>query len=420
MSGGRRFPPHAGSLPNVVDRALFEQLDVNDALAFAVGRFRLPEGLVYLDGNSLGPLPNNVAGVVASVVDDEWGVDLIRSWNANGWWELARRAGDRIAPLIGVPLGTVVAGDTTTVALYKAVGAARRLRPGRRVILTDRGNFPTDLYAIASVAEQFDAQMVMTDPQDVIARLGPDVAVLALTHVDYRTGRRHDMAELTDRAHAAGAVTVWDLSHSAGAMDVTLDDADLAVGCGYKYLNGGPGAPAFVYVHTELQESIVNPIAGWWGHEAPFAMEPGFRPAEGIARLQVGTQPILSLASLHAALEAFTGVDPPVLRAKSEKMTSLFIDLVDERLAGFEIVTPRVAAERGSHVSLAHPHAEAIMRTLIASQVIGDVRPPDLLRFGFSPIFQKYVDVWDAVERLGDIMDDGRWQRAPERGGPVT
>lgn len=404
----------------MLDRSYFEKLDAHDPLARVVSRFRLPGGIVYLDGNSLGPLPANVAGVVAGVVERQWGKDLITSWNGHGWWTLARRVGDRVATLIGAPPGTVVVGDTTTVALYKAASAALGLRPGRSVVLTDSGNFPTDLYTLGSVTRQAGAELVIVDPEDVAERIDDSTAVLAVTHVDYRTGRRHDMARLTERAHGVGAVVVWDLCHSVGAMDLDSTDVDLAVGCGYKYLNGGPGAPAFVYVNAIHHDRFLNPINGWWGHIDPFGMQPEFVPAQGIAGMQVGTQPILSLAALDAALDVFDGVDPKALRAKSELLTESFIRLADQRLPGFEVVTPRDVDHRGSHVSLAHTEAHAIMAALIGEGVIGDVRPPNLLRFGLAPAFQSHVDVWDAIDVLVTVMAEERWRSARPGVGVVT
>jgi kynureninase len=404
----------------MLDRSHFEALDQADPLAYVRERFRLPPGVVYLDGNSLGPLPAQVSGVVASVVEEQWGRHLIRSWNTHDWWALATRVGDRIAPLIGAPSGSVIAGDTTTVSLFKVASGARALRPDRSVILTDSGNFPTDLYALGSVAGAGGAELRVVAPEEVVDAIGREVAVVCLTHVDYRTGRRHDMASLTDLAHRAGALMVWDLAHSAGAMDLEVSGADMAVGCGYKYLNGGPGAPAFAYVNPVHHRSFVNPIAGWWGHADPFAMETSFEPAEGIRRLAIGTQPIISLAALDAALDVFDGVDPSALRAKSELLVDGFIRLADERLDGFEVVTPREPSARGSHVSLAHTQAAGIMAALIARGVIGDVRPPNLLRFGLAPAFQRHVDMWDAVTTLEQIMDEEAWRLAAAPAGPVT
>lgn len=404
----------------MLDRAHFEGLDTADPLAGLRNRFELPPGVIYLDGNSLGPLPAHVPAAVARVVHEEWGTDLIRSWNLNGWWTLAERVGERIAPLIGAPPGSVIAGDTTTVALYKAAGGARRMRPERRVILTDDGNFPTDLYALDSLAGSVDAEVSVVAPEAVVGVIDDTVAVVCLTHVDYRSGRRHDMAAITAAAHAAGALMVWDLSHSVGAMDLDVSQADMAVGCGYKYLNGGPGAPAFVYVHPDHQASFENPIAGWWGHRDPFAMDTRFAAADGIRRLAVGTQPILSLAALHSALEVFEGVDMRQVREKSERMLAGFISLAETRLPGFEVVTPSDASVRGSHVSLAHPEARRIMTALIDRGVVGDLRPPNLLRFGLAPSYLRYVDIWDAVEVLVDIMQTEAWREAGGPEGPVT
>lgn len=404
----------------MLDRSHFVELDRQDPLGFVGARFWLPEGLVYLDGNSLGPLPEHVPEVVARVVEEEWGRDLVRSWNDNDWWYLGKSTGERVASLIGAPSGSVIAGDTTTVALYKAAFAAHQLRSDRPVILTDSGNFPSDRYALESVAHRRGVTLEVVDPSDIVDRLGDDVALVALTHVDYRTGRRHSLDRLTDAAHRSGAVILWDLCHSAGAMDIDISEADMAVGCGYKYLNGGPGAPAFVYIHPRHLDGFENPIAGWWGHTDPFAMAPSFEPAAGIDRVQVGTQPIISLASLHAALEVFEGVDPSALRAKSERLVADFIRLADERLEGFEVITPRQPDDRGSHVSLAHPEAPRVMAALISRGVIGDVRPPNLLRFGLAPAYQRHVDVWDCIEAIQRVMEEEEWKRVPARSGPVT
>lgn len=404
----------------MLQRSDLEALDAVDPLAGLVARFHRLEGVVYLDGNSLGPLPAHVPAAVQRAVVEEWGGDLITSWNRNGWWTLARRVGDKVAPLIGVPPGSVIAGDTTSVALFKAATAARRLRPDRSTIVTDSGNFPTDLYVLSAVAHQSGAQLVVAAPDDVLSRVDADTAVVCLTEVDYRTARRHDVASTTAAAHRAGATMVWDLCHSAGALNVDVFAADFAVGCGYKYLNGGPGAPAFTYVRPELVDRVANPVTGWWGHDRPFAMETEFTPADGIERLQTGTQPIISLVALDAALDVFSGTDPAHLEAKAHRLTSDFIRLVDERLPGFEVVTPRDPIERGSHVSLAHPEAAAIMACLVADGVIGDVRPPDLLRFGFAPAYSRHVDLWDAVAAVAAVMAEGRWRHPPGPDGPVT
>lgn len=384
-------------------RSHFEALDAVDPLAGVRTRFDLPAGLIYLDGNSLGARPAHVPEAVARVVE-EWGADLIGAWDRRGWWTLAERVGERIASLIGAPAGSVLAGDTTTVSLFKAVGGARRMRPDRRVLLTDSGGFPTDLYALGSVAQAEDADVRVVDPEAVEAAIDAEVAAVCLAHVDYRTGRRHDMRVIGERARQAGALTVWDLSHSAGAMDLDVSDADFAVGCGYKYLNGGPGAPAYVYVHPEHLDAFANPIAGWWGHAEPFAMRPDFEPAAGIRRLGVGTQPIISLVALDAALEAFEGIDLREVRAKSEKLVGGFIDLVDECLPGCRVVTPREPSARGSQVSIAHPRASEVMEALVARGVVGDVRPPDLLRFGFAPLYNRHVEVWEAVAAMVEVL----------------
>lgn len=394
------------TLGPMLDRAHFEALDETDPLAFLVARFSLPNGIVYLDGNSLGPLPAHVPEVIEDVVERQWGQDLITSWNKGGWWKLAERVGDKVAPLIGVTAGSVIVADTTTVALYKAVSAATRMRPDRPTIITDSGNFPTDRYTMRAIATQAGGRFVVVEPDQVAEALDESVAVVSLTHVDYRTGRRHDMSAVTNAAHEVGAVMVWDLSHSVGAMDLDLGHADMAVGCGYKYLNGGPGAPAFMYLRPELWDEFVNPVAGWWGHADPFAMRQDFEPAAGRRRALAGTQPILSMAALDSALDTFADVNPGQLRARSELLTTNFIALADQLLPEFELVTPRNVSERGSHVSLAHDQAPAIMEALIAHGVIGDVRPPNLLRFGLGPSFQRHVDVWDAILELRRVMDE--------------
>lgn len=403
------------------DRRELLRLDARDPLAHLRSRFALSPDRVYLDGNSLGPLPAHVPAILEEVVRKQWGTDLIASWNDHGWWELPRRVGERIAPLIGAPPGTVVVGDTTSVALYKAVSAARRLRPDRSVLLTDSGNFPTDLYVLSSVASQDHGRLEVVAPDGVEEALDVDVAAVTLTHVDYRTGRRHSLEGLTEAAHRVGALIVWDLSHSVGAMDLDMSEVDMAVGCGYKYLNGGPGAPAFLFVNRRHHRQFVNPIAGWWAHADPFAMEATFRPAEGIARGQIGTQPILSLVALDAALDVFDGIDTRMLRAKSEGLVATFLALVDERLeGGLRVVTPLQPSERGSQVSFAHPAAAGIMAALIARGVVGDVRPPDLLRFGLSPAFQRYLDLWEATEALCQVMETGEWKGDLHPTGPVT
>jgi kynureninase len=397
------------------ERADCERFDRADPLASRRAQFLVPDGVVYLDGNSLGALAVGVAERVHDVVHRQWGHDLIRSWNTNGWWNLPTVVGDKIGRLVGAAPGEVVACDSTSVNLYKLAVAAQRLRPDRHIVLTDKVNFPTDLYILDEAARSHGAAVRRVAPADVCERIDRDVAVVALTHVDYRTGEVYDLAAVTAAAHAQGALALWDLSHSAGALAVDLGGAgaDLAVGCGYKYLNGGPGAPAYVYVAQRWQDALAQPLTGWLGHADPFAMSPEFRPAVGVRRALTGTPAVLSLAALDAALDTFEGLDMAAVRAKSVALTELFIELVDERLPGvFTMVSPRTAKRRGSQVSLGHPDAYAIVQALIARGVIGDYRAPDVARFGFAPLYLRHVDVWDAVDHLVAVMAGEEWRRA--------
>jgi kynureninase len=382
--------------------------DLADPLGHLRNRFELPDGLIYLDGNSLGPLPVGVGERVAAVVTDEWGSDLITSWNTHGWIGLPARAGVKIARLIGAAEDTVVVGDSTSVQLFKLLVAATRLRPGRRVIVTDATMFPTDSYIASSVARMTGSEIRWCEPSDVAASLDEDVAVLALTHVDYRSGRMHDAAALTAAAHAVGALACWDLCHSAGVVPVELAqwNADLAVGCGYKYLNGGPGAPAFAYVHPRWHDLLDQPLTGWLGHAEPFAFEQNYRPAPGIARVLTGTPSVLSMSALDAALEAFDGVSMADLRAKSLALTDYFIALADEHLTayGVTVEAAREHGRRGSQVCLRHSEAYGLVQALIARGVVGDFRAPDLARFGLAPMYVRFVDVWDAVERAVAVL----------------
>ncbi len=382
------------------------QRDADDPLAFARARFSLPEAMVYLDGNSLGALPRGVHARLRQVVEDEWGGRLIGSWNAAGWMDLPAVTGAKIARLVGARPDEVVAADSTSVNLFKLLVAASRLRPGRGVIVTEPSTFPTDGYIAASVARTLGLELRWCDPLDPLASVDRDTAVLALTHVDFRTGRMFDMDALTRGAHAEGALMLWDLCHSAGAVpvDLTAAGADLAVGCTYKYLNAGPGAPAFCYVATAHQEAVDQPLTGWMGHAAPFAMDRDYVPAAGVDRMRAGTPPILGLASLDAALDAFEGVDPADLRRKSVALTSSFIDLVREH-TDLEVVTPSAPEERGSQVSLRHPQAYGVVQALIARGVVGDFRTPDIARFGFAPLYIRHVDVFDAVAALRTVLD---------------
>ncbi len=394
------------------DRDACRALDAADPLAPCRDRFVLPDGVVYLDGNSLGPPVVGMAERMAAAVTSEWAVDLVRSWNVHGWVDLPRRVGERLAPLLGAAAGTVVCGDSTTVNLFKAVAAALTMAPAdRRTIVTDDGNFPTDLYVLESVARRWGGRVRRVSPDEVgDALASADVGVLALTHVDYRTGRLHDLAGLTAAARTAGVITVWDLSHSAGVMPLELEEAgvDLAVGCGYKYLNGGPGAPAYLYVRPDIQARFENPIAGWFGHARPFDFSLEFAPAPGIARGRVGTPHVLSMIALDTALDAFDGVDLADVRAKSVSLTSLFAELVTG--FGLEIVGPDDPDRRGSQVSIRHTEGYRIVQALAERGVIGDFRAPDVMRFGFAPLYVRHVDAFDAATTLADVLESGLWR----------
>jgi kynureninase len=385
-------------------------LDDEDPLAAVRDRFFVPEGLIYLDGNSLGALPRAVSRRLAEVVEHDWGVGLVGGWDA--WMSEPDRLGNKIARLIGANAGEVVVADTTTIALVKLLGAALAARPDRRVILTTAANFPTDLYAAGGIASLLGGVEVRTveadgDAASVAAALDESVAVLMLTHVDFRTGAMFDMAKATAAAHDVGALTVWDLCHSVGAVTLDLDGdgADMAVGCTYKYLNGGPGSPAFSYVRQSLQDAVGNPLPGWLGHEAPFEFAPAYRPAAGVRRFVTSTPPILGMAALDAALDAWEGVSLQAVRDKSVAMSELFVEAVHERLGDeLQLASPRDPARRGSQVSWRHEHGYAIVQALIARGVVGDFRAPDLCRFGFAPLYLRYTEVFDAVEALCDVV----------------
>jgi kynureninase len=390
-----------------------EALDRADELAAFRGRFVHPDGVIYLDGNSLGLLPKATPARVAQVIEQEWGQSLIRSWTDHGWIDLQFRVGDKIAQLIGAAPGTTVVADSTSVNLFKLLAAALDQRPGRMVILTEEGNFPTDLYIAQGLAAllQRGHELRSVPAARLAQALDSQVAVLMLTHVNYRSGAMHNMASLTRAAHAAGALVVWDLSHSVGVVPLRLaaDEADMAVGCGYKYLNGGPGAPAFLYVGQHMQTDLRLPLTGWLGHAEPFAFESSYRPATGIARAVVGTPPILSLAALEVGIDI--GLEAPIhaIRTKSLKLADLFMALMKQE-AGFTALTPTEPALRGSQVSFAHPEGYAIMQSLIGRGVIGDFRAPDVLRFGLAPLHVRFVDVWDAVTVLRDVMRGEVWR----------
>lgn len=401
-------------------------LDAADTLAPLRAQFHVPDGLIYLDGNSLGVLPRTAPERVRQVVEQEWGQGLIRSWNGAGWIDLPQRVGDKIARLVGAAPGELVVADSTSVNLFKVLSAALQIAraedPGRRVIVSERSNFPTDLYIAESLAREHGAELQLVDaPEALPAALGADTAVLLLTQVNYRSGRMHDMAALTHAAHGAGTLTVWDLAHSAGAVPVDLHaaQADFAVGCGYKYLNGGPGAPAFVWVHPRHADRFWQPLSGWMGHAAPFEFKPGYRPAPGIARYLCGTPPVLSLAALECGVDTVLAAEPlggmAALRAKSLALSRAFTERVDARCGGHGLTTvsPREDAQRGSQVCLAHPEiGYPVMQALIARGVIGDFRAPDILRFGFTPLYTRFVDVWDAVEHLAEVLLSAEWREA--------
>ena len=405
-------------------------LDAADPLRGLREQFDLPPGLIYLDGNSLGVLPRSTAARVQQVVQQEWGQGLIGSWNNAGWIALPQRVGDKIAQLVGAGAGELVCADSTSVNLFKVLSAALTIvqadQPQRRVILSERSNFPTDLYIAEALARERGFTLQLVEPDELPARLGADTAVLMLTHVNYRTGRMHDMAALSQAAHQAGALTVWDLAHSAGAVPVDLrrDGADFAIGCGYKYLNGGPGAPAFVWAHPRHADRFWQPLAGWMGHAAPFAFTPGYRPAAGISRYLCGTPAVLGMAALECGVDTVLAAEPlggmAALRAKATALTTLFATLVEARCSGhgLAVVSPRDDALRGSQVCLARSEgAYAIVQALIARGVVGDFRAgdgaahPDILRFGFTPLYVRYVDAWDAVEHLRQVMDSGEWRQ---------
>ena len=386
-------------------------LDAEDPLAACRQRFTLPPGVTYLDGNSLGALPKTVAPRLARAVEQEWGAGLIRSWNDADWYPAPQRVGGRIGLLVGAAADEVIVADSTSVNLFKVLVAALRMRPGRTRILGEVGNFPTDAYIASGVAGLMAAEFVTVEPEAVLAAIDECVAIVSLTHVHYKTGRVYDMAAITRRAHEVGALVVWDLAHTAGAMpcDLNAVQADFAVGCGYKYLNGGPGAPAFVFVARRHQANVQQPLTGWHGHARPFSFDQAYVAADGMDRMLVGTASQLGLIALEAALQAFDGVDMQALRRKSVALTDLFIRLVDQELEGFAIVSPRDASQRGSQVSLAHPEGYAIMQALIARDVIGDYRAPDILRFGFTPLYVGFMDVWHAVATLKDVMATAAW-----------
>ena len=376
--------------------------------------FDLPKGVIYLDGNSLGPLPKGAAARASEVISREWGGELIKAWNTADWISLPTRVGDRIAGLIGAPKGSIAAGDTLSIKVYQALAAALKMNPDRRVILSDNRNFPTDLYMAQGLIETIGKgyELRTPAPESVADAITDDVAVVMLTQVDYRSGRMHDMKAITQKAHAVGAVMIWDLAHSAGAVpvDLTASNAEFAVGCTYKYLNGGPGAPAFIYARPDIVGSVEPALAGWMGHDAPFAMELGYRPAMSTERLRVGTPPIVQLSVLDAALDAWEGVNMAELRAASVQLSKTFIKEVEARCPQLELASPRDASQRGSQVSFAFEHGYAAMQALIDKGVIGDFRAPNIMRFGFTPLYLDQDDIIAACEIIEDVINGNLWQ----------
>ncbi|WP_165676663.1 kynureninase [Metapseudomonas otitidis] len=397
-------------------------LDARDALAPLRDDFALPEGVIYLDGNSLGARPKAALERARQVVEDEWGTGLIGSWNAAGWRGLPERLGNQLAELIGAGQDEVVITDTTSINLFKVLVAALRVQaqrdPSRKVIVTETSNFPTDIYMVEGLADllqQGYSLRLVDTPEELPAAIGTDTAVALITQVNYKTGYLHDMQALTALAHECGALTIWDLCHSAGAVpiDLTAAKADYAIGCTYKYLNGGPGSPAFVWVAPALRELVWQPLSGWWGHARQFGMEPAYEPAPGIGRYLCGTQPITSMAMIECGLEIYGRTSMEALREKSLALTDLFIERVQARCGQhpLTLVTPLEHARRGSHVSYEHPEGYAIVQALIERGVVGDYREPRIMRFGFTPLYTRFVDVWDAAERLGEILDGETWRQ---------
>ena len=403
-------------------------LDQQDPLAALRQEFSLPEGVIYLDGNSLGAMPKASLTRAQQVIQAEWGKDLIKSWNTAGWFDLPSRLGNLLAPLIGAEADEVVITDSTSINLFKAIAAALHIQASqaataqRKVIVTERSNFPTDIYVVEGLTRWLDQgyRLHLVDSAEELATaINTDTALVMLTHVNYRSGALLDMEAITALAHNQGALIVWDLAHSAGALPIQLNQAkaDFAVGCTYKYLNGGPGSPAFIWVPKRHQAAFHHPLSGWWGHAAPFAMDASFTATPGIRRALCGTQPMVSLAMVEPGLNLFTSTSMDAVRHKSLALTDLFIALVESRCQAhpLQLVTPRAHAQRGSHVSFTHPHAYAIIQALIGRGIIGDYREPGIMRFGFTPLYTQFCDVWDAVEGLRDILDNQAYNPDAER-----
>jgi kynureninase len=390
------------------------KLDSAHPLAFARAWFRVPEGLTYLDGNSLGILPAATPGEVDDLIRRQWGEDLIASWNTHGWIDAPMRVAAKLAPIVGAKPSELLVADSTSVCLFKLMAAAVRARPDRRTILVQEGNFPTDTYVAEGLAQMLGLELRRADSGAIEAAIDADTAVVSLSHVDYRSGARIDMVAVNEAARAAGALVVWDLCHSAGAIEIDLNarGCELAVGCGYKYLNGGPGAPAFLYVAEALQDELQPPLQGWMGHAEPFAFEESYRPTGGIARFLTGTPSIIGLAALDAGIGTFDGIAMADVESKSRELLKLFIDEVETRCGGeVSLFGPRDLSQRGSHVCFAHPQGYAVMQALIARRIVGDFRAPDLMRFGFTPLYTRFEDAWRAADALADILTTREWDR---------
>ena len=394
-----------------MDKAI--ALDQADKLAHLRDAFFLPEGVIYFDGNSLGAMPKAALEAVDTAVQQEWATDLITSWNKAGWFDLPTKYGDLLAPVIGAKAGEVVICDTTSINLYKAVFAGLSLRPDRLKIIAESSSFPTDLYMLegaVSARPGLEIELV----GDLLGAIDEQVGVVLINHVDYRSGKLADVAAITAKAHAMGAVVILDLCHSAGIMPIGLNaqEIDLAIGCTYKYLNGGPGSPAFVFCASKHLPHVSQPLSGWWGHAKPFSFDTAFTPDAGIRKFLCGTQPILSFRALEASLNLFSGLDMAVVRAKTQTLTSLFIELVEAQVPELTLAAPREADARGGQVSFTHPEAYPIVQALIARGVVGDFRMPNVLRFGFSPLYLSHMDVVKAVSILREIMESGEWREA--------
>ncbi|HEY7958740.1 MAG TPA: kynureninase [Sphingomicrobium sp.] len=389
-------------------------LDLSSPLAFARERFRLPDGVIYLDGNSLGALPKAAPQKLEETAERQWGEDLIASWNKHGWIDWPTRVAAKLAPIVGAKPNELLIADSTSICLFKLLATAAQARPGRKTILTQRRNFPTDLYVAQGLADLLGLHVKAVEPDKIQSALDEDTAVVTLTHVDYRSAAFYDMRAINEAAHAASALMLWDLSHSAGAIELDLDGTgcDLAVGCGYKYLNGGPGAPAFIFVAERLQDELANPLRGWMGHAEPFAFVDDYSPGEGIMKFLTGTPSILALAALEAGLNTFDGISMADLQAKSRKLSDLFVSEVEMRCgAEVRLASPRDPARRGSHVVIAHLEGYAVMQALVARGVIGDFRAPDLMRFGFCPLYNRFEEMVQAAKILADILGTGEWDQ---------